>query len=172
MLTSASLISNPIYQKSRGCGLQNCHPFLGVAIKDKVNYHFNQTLMSKIGKALPDKRKLRTYSHFKTVFKFEPYLNTCIIRNKQIRSCFSQFRMSSHDLEIERGRYDSKPKPPEERLRPYCRTLGFSLSEDEVHFLYNKNRNRLFNFVADLYPNVNTLNDRDKFFWYMSLSRK
>ena len=32
MLTSASLISDPIYQKSRGCGLQNCHPFLGVAI--------------------------------------------------------------------------------------------------------------------------------------------
>ena len=31
-LTSASLISDPMYQKSRGCGLQNCHPFLGVAI--------------------------------------------------------------------------------------------------------------------------------------------
>ena len=31
MLMSASLISDPIYQKSRGCGLQNCHPFLGVA---------------------------------------------------------------------------------------------------------------------------------------------
>ena len=26
------IISDPIYQKSRGCGLQNCHPFLGVAI--------------------------------------------------------------------------------------------------------------------------------------------
>ena len=34
MLTSASLISDPIYQKSRGCGLQNCHPFLGVATSD------------------------------------------------------------------------------------------------------------------------------------------
>ena len=101
-------------------------------IKNKVNYHFSPALMSKIGKALLDQRKLRTYSRFKTVFKFEPYLNT--IRNKQIRSCFSRFRMSSHDLEIERGRYDSKPKPPEERLCSYCRTLGSSLSEDEVHF--------------------------------------
>ena len=78
--------------------------------------------------------------------------------------------MSSHDLEIERGRYDSKPR--EERLCPYCGTLGFSLSEDEVHFfsvslMYNKNRNRLFNFVTDLHLNVNTLNDRDKFVWYM-----
>ena len=25
----------PIYQKSRGCGLQNCHPFLGVAITSR-----------------------------------------------------------------------------------------------------------------------------------------
>ena len=32
MLTSTSLISDLMYQKSRGCGLQNCHPFLGVAI--------------------------------------------------------------------------------------------------------------------------------------------
>ena len=132
-------------------------------IKNKVNYHFSQTLMSKIGKALLDQRKLRTYSRFKTVFKFEPYLN--IIRNKQTRSCFSRFRMSSQDLEIERGRYDSKPRPPEERFCPYCRPLGFSLSEDEVHLfsvcpMYNKNRNRLFSFVADLYPKVNTLNDK------------
>ena len=103
----------------------------GTIIKNKVNY-FSQTLMSKIGKALLDQRKLRTYSHFKTIFKFEPHLN--IIRNKQIRSCFSRFRMNSHDLAIERGRYDSKPKPPKERLCPYCRTLGFSLSENDVHF--------------------------------------
>ena len=34
MLTLASLISDPMYQKSRGCGLQNCHPLLGVAISE------------------------------------------------------------------------------------------------------------------------------------------
>ena len=43
--------------------------------------------------------------------------------------------MSSHDLEIEIGRYDSKPKLPEERLCSYCRTLRFPFSEDEVNFL-------------------------------------
>ena len=53
----------------------------------------------------------------------------------------------------------------------------FSFSEDEAHFfsvrpMYNKNRNRLFSFVADLYPNVNTLNDKDKFVWYMSQENK
>ena len=130
-------------RKSRNCtnlcnALTSAHALRGA----EVNYHFSQTLMTKIGKALLDQRKLRTYSRFKTVFKFEPYLN--IIRNRQTRSCFSRFRMSSHDLEIERGRYDSKPKPPEERLCPYCGPLGFSLSEDEVHFfsvfpMYNKN---------------------------------
>ena len=130
-------------------------------IKNKVNYHFSQTLMSKTSKTLLDQRKLQTYSRFKTVFRFEPYLN--IIRNKQIRICFSRFRMSSHDLEIERGSYDSKLKRLEARLCPHCRTLGFSLSQDKVHFcsvcpMYNKNRNRLFNFVADLYPDVNMLN--------------
>ena len=49
-------------------------------IKNKVNYHFSQILMSKTGKALLDQRKLRTYSGFKTVYKFEPYLNRT--RNK------------------------------------------------------------------------------------------
>ena len=34
-------------------------------IKNKVNDHFSQTLMSKIVKALSDQRKLRTYSRFK-----------------------------------------------------------------------------------------------------------
>ena len=95
-------------------------------IKNKINYHFSQTLMSKIVKAVLDQRKLLTYSRFKTVFKFEPYLNT--IRNKQLQSSFSRFRMSSHNLEMERGRYNSKPKPPEEGLCTYCRTFGFSLS--------------------------------------------
>ena len=46
MLTSVSLISDPIHQKSCGCGLQNCHPFLGVATT-KLLLLSDQTIYEK-----------------------------------------------------------------------------------------------------------------------------
>ena len=111
------------------------------------------------------------YSSFKTVLKFEPYL--CVVKNVKIRSCLSKFRMSCHDLEIERGRYDTKPKYFSER---YCLSGlkdGLLVTEDEVHFfancaLYKARRKILFEFVETMYPSVNSLGDVDKLIWYMS----
>ena len=58
----------------------------------------------KIRKNAIDKRgKLRTYYTFKPFFKKEPYLSE--IKSREERICLTQFRLSSHQLEIERGRY-------------------------------------------------------------------
>ena len=78
--------------------------------------------------------------------------------------------MSCHDLKIEKGRYDTKPKHFSER---YCLKDGLLLTEDEVHFFANcplckTRRKKLFEFVEAMYPSVNSLSDIDKLIWYMS----
>ena len=50
--------------------------------------------------------KLRTYFCFKPNFKKENYLH--VIKNRDVRECFTQFRISAHQLAIERGRYKNR----------------------------------------------------------------
>ena len=57
---------------------------------------------------------LRTYRLFKREFVLESYLVN--IKDYNLRKCLSKFRMSSHCLEIEKGRH-VKPKIPEEQTR-------------------------------------------------------
>ena len=49
-----------------------------------------------------DWNKLRTYRIFKTNIKQEKYTQTL---NQKQRQILCKFRISSHDLEIEKGRY-------------------------------------------------------------------
>jgi len=58
--------------------------------------------------------KLRTHTHFKNDFKFEPYL--CNIKIQQHRYDLTKFRTSSHKLNIETGRYCRPPIPLENRI--------------------------------------------------------
>ena len=59
----------------------------------------------------------------------------------------TQFRISAHDLQIERGRYINLPR--DERVCTWCKTtLGLNVVEDEKHTLfdcdlYSKLRNKL-----------------------------
>ena len=55
---------------------------------------------------------LRTYCTFKKIYGRELYLKHII--NFSLRSSLSKFRLSSHSLEIERGRH-CKPKVPAEK---------------------------------------------------------
>jgi len=59
---------------------------------------------------------------------YEPYFD--IIRNVDIRKCFTGFRVSSHRLQIELDRYKKVPK--ENRLCELC--LSGEV-EDEIHFV-------------------------------------
>ena len=47
-----------------------------------------------------------SWPKMKTCDKYESYLDT--IKNTKYRVILSKFRLSSHDLEIERGRYGHK----------------------------------------------------------------
>ena len=71
--------------------------------------------------------KLRTYALIKTEIGMEKYLVEA--QNVQMRVKYTKFRLSSHNLMIETGRY--KKMKPEERVCPFCpREI-----EDEMHFL-------------------------------------
>ena len=73
--------------------------------------------------------KLRTYCKFKDIFKKEPYLEN--IKSFNIRKCFTQLRISSHSLAIEKGRYNMIDKD-----KRYCTLCNTQQVEDEHHFLF------------------------------------
>ena len=79
-------------------------------VKNKIIANFNDTSLDRIKNCRLGK-KLRTYNTFKQVIKFEPYLD--FIKNTSLRKIYSRFRLSSLDLEKERGRYGAKSTPPD-----------------------------------------------------------
>jgi hypothetical protein len=72
--------------------------------------------------------RLRTYCLFKHEFCTEKYLD--YINTPKYRSALTRFRVSSHDLQIERGRYLNTPR--EQRL---CNNCHLRQVESEYHFL-------------------------------------
>jgi hypothetical protein len=65
-----------------------------------VRFNLIQNLHNSCG------NKLRTYRLFKDQFVFEPYLNWGTYNQRNI---LTKFRISSHKLEIEKGRYMNIP---------------------------------------------------------------
>ncbi len=69
------------------------------SIKLRILDQFKQNWLSNINQS----GRLNTYCMFKTKFELEPYLH--IIKQSKYRIALSKFRLSSHNLEIEQGRY-------------------------------------------------------------------
>ena len=65
---------------------------------------------------------------FKTTFCFEKYRD--FIMNDKFRNSLISFRVSAHDLEIERGGYNNIPR----NLRT-CKLCNMQAVESEFHFL-------------------------------------
>ena len=76
--------------------------------------------------SIQTKNKLRAYRKFKSIFKLEPYL---LFGTKQQRKLLTKFRISAHNLNIERERYIGTKV--EDRICNLCKNN----IEDEVHFL-------------------------------------
>lgn len=72
--------------------------------------------------------KLRTYCKFKVVFECENYL--LCIDDFKLRQCLTKFRISNHDLNIEKGRYLKL-----DINKRICNKCNLGLVEDEIHFL-------------------------------------
>ena len=106
-----------------GQGVGNITNFLAV-FKIRVKDIFIQDWHSRLENSL----KARFYSTFDN-FKYQHYLD-CITLDK-FRLILSRYRVSSHRLEIEAGRWTKPNKTPlENRKCKQCNTL-----EDEYHFV-------------------------------------
>lgn len=93
-------------------------------IKQRLLDNANQNLLMSINTST----KLNSYCLFKLDTELEQYLN-CVTQNKY-KYALSRFRLSSHNLAIETGRYVGIPR--EERLCVFC---NMKTIENEFHFL-------------------------------------
>ncbi len=106
--------------------------------------------------------KLRTYKLFKTNLCFEKYL---LSKNSKINE-LTRFRISAHNLEIEKGRHNNIPAG-----QRYCKLCNNNSVENEIHFLLQCPKLDRLPFIASIseqYPNFINLDDKNKFIWLMS----
>ena len=123
---------------------------------------------------LVKKKKKKKNLPASSVFSKKCLRNNCIfffglIRNFDKRRSLTKFRISSHRLKIERGRFSKPPVPVDNRVCDYCP----SKIEDEFHFLiqcpkYDKVRNTLFSVGQKHCVNFTSLDDRNKFIWLLT----
>jgi hypothetical protein len=104
--------------------------------------------------ALFQKRSLDNFIMYKFSHGTEEYLRH--VKNKKHRQALIRFRLRSHDLEIEKGRYTNPITPREKRLCKYCDQNAI---EDEVHFLiccshYDDLRTPMISLISE-YLNMN-----------------
>lgn len=78
--------------------------------------------------AINNSNRLEMYSRYKHDFDMEQYLD--FIKDKKFKIAFTKFRLSSHDLAIESGRYENLNR--NERICKYC---NGNFIETEYHFL-------------------------------------
>ena len=117
----------------------------------------------------PHSQKL-THTQFRNRVKFESYVAD--IKNRNHRVTFTKYRLSDHCLMIEKGMHKRPVLPREERFCPFCP----STVENEIHFLTQcsayKNRNELFNMIVKEVPNFVNLDNKSKYIFLMSVTRK
>ena len=94
------------------------------AIRQRIFDIFKQNWYSNINNSA----RLQSYCIFKHNFELENYLSLKL--DKKYKIALSRFRTSSHDLNIEIGRYDNMP-----RHQRICRNCSMNKIESEFHFL-------------------------------------
>ena len=85
-----------------------------------------------------------------------------------IRRSLTKLRLSSHNLEIERGRHTKPVTPVIERLCIVCGVI-----DDELHFVtsckkHTTERERLYSYVDSHVPNFCNLNNAERFIYLLT----
>ena len=142
-------------------------PFIHKKLFLRLCDQFHQNCFSEINNG---KSKLRTYALIKLKPGLESYLND--ITNPQIRKSYSRFRLSNHNLNIEKGRHLKSADETEKlqnRLCPFCKNEV----ESEIHFLlecptFSKIRANFLNPIIHLNPPFSNYPVEDKFIHLLS----
>ena len=127
-------------------------------ISYKLKDKFKSDLLERI-KSYGEGKKLRTYALYEQVIKYEPYLSLIKKTKNRIMLPLSKFRLSSHDLEIKRGRYSNKSVKAKERYCKLCKLNNTLMVEDEFHFsimvcllLYKTRRDSMMRKISAYLP--------------------
>ena len=109
--------------------------------------------------------KLRTYAKLKTNAKFEEYLNS--VGNIMDRTALTKFRLSNHELMIEKGRHQGLDE--NQRTCPTCKN-GI---ESEQHFLmscttYRTHREKLIADVTEISPTFTGMDENERFVFLLN----
>ena len=102
-------------------------PKTNVELKRLLSDFYHRTWLS----SLSNMPKACTYRLFKSDISFEKYLS--VVKNHKHRIALSRLRLSSHCLQIEKGRHFNPPIPRSERKCPFC----LDVVENESHFILN-----------------------------------
>ena len=135
-----------------------------VEVFQRLSDIFHQESFAEINK---ESSKLRTYSLIKTKIGLESYLTDNIKLNTQDTILLTKFRISNHDLMIEKGRHMKIDKS--QRFCPFCPKS----IETEMHFLLHCKtvshlRSELFTDIRPkICANFNTFSDQDKFIYLL-----
>lgn len=141
---------------------KNLHLIVKKSLIKLYKARFMDTLKHSLNN---DVGKLRTYAIFKQTFCRETYFN--VLKDKNVRICFTNLRISSHKLQIELGRY--KNISVDKRLCTLCNNGDV---EDEIHFVtvcnkYDSLRNIFYNAINDKNLYFANMQHKDKFSWLM-----
>ena len=112
-----------------------------------------------------DNGKLRTYVQIKTNFGFEKYLD--LLKDSKKRRCITKFKICSHKLGGESGRYVRPLIPLNERI---CNRCDKQEINNEIHFFNNctqvlEPRKTLFDLISKSNVNFHNLSPILKIFW-------
>jgi hypothetical protein len=141
---------------------ENKPPFIHKRLFQVLSDSFHQEAFSNLAM---EKSKLRTYGTLKKSIGRENYLMD--IRNVEARRTVSKFRLSNHNLNIEKGRHKGIPK--ELRFCPFCPNKV----ETETHFLieclkYRHLRDEMFMTTLRNKPSFRYYNPSQKFVYLLS----
>ena len=109
-----------------------------------------------------DHNKLRVYRQFKGSFSAEPYVD--LVRNRNQRHFLTRFRVSSHNLRVETGRWTFPKTRYEDRLCVYCDS---GKVDSELHSiteckLTELNRSSFYTILGKFDSNFHMLNNEHK----------
>lgn len=122
-------------------------------IKQRILDSYKQSWYANINNS----NRLLMYARFKHDFEFENYLD--FVSEKKYRIALTKFRLSSHDLAIERGRFENI-----ERNDRLCRYCNLNRVENEYHFLlvcplYRDLRKKYLHNYYCHWPTMNKFDD-------------
>ena len=122
-----------------------------------IKQHILDTYKQSWYSSINNSNRLEMYARYKHDFEIENYLD--FITEKNYKFALTQFRLSSHDLAIERGRYENLNR--NERICKFCNSNSV---ETEYHFLlvcpfYRELRQKYLKPYYCHWPTINKFDD-------------